>query len=136
MTLLKTIEIINDVAMAHPLVNSFNEGNIYDINSNTNNIYPSIILSQAPHNLGTNTNQFNFNIFYCDRLTENRDNRLLIQSNAIIVLTELINRLREIFLNINANTITTFHDRFSDELAGAYSTINIEVPNIGECFYD
>lgn len=129
MNLKNVVDIIEYVAMKQPNIRQFAEGSVYDINKNPSNKYCNIVLTQREHTETEQTYIFNFIIFYVDRLVDNLDsNRLQVQSAGISALSNIFRTLEQEydfdFLN---KTYTTYTERFTDECAGAYANVRIEV---------
>lgn len=130
MTLFDTIYKLKNIALTLPNVRSFVEGNIYEaLNGSPSVEYGVIVVTQGRHTREEYFNNFNFNIFYVSRLESDlEDNKLLIQSIGIEVLTNLIKRFcEENDVEFNNLTFDTFSERFSDECAGVYATISLQV---------
>lgn len=130
MTLFETIDKLKDIALTLPNVRSFVEGNIYEsLNGNPSVEYGVICITQGRHIREEYFNNFNFNIFYVDRLVSGlEENKLLIQSIGIEVITNLIKRFcEENEVEYNNLTFDTFTERFSDECSGVYATISLQV---------
>ena len=135
MTLYKVCEIIKDIALKHPNVGSVNEGNVYDINSSPSVKYANITITQNQHTQDEMFDHYGFTLFYVDRLTDNLDsNRLEIQSCGKSVLSNIITFICEEF-GIECNTITfqPFFERFTDECAGVYCTITLDIVKDAYC---
>lgn len=131
MTLFKVIDLIKILALKHPNVNSAEEGDIYSIlNANTQQKYASVVLTQDTHTEDEVFDNYNFNIFYVDRLfSDIETNRLDIQSTAKNVLSNIIRAFCEEFdAECNSINYHTFTERFADECAGAYAAITISIP--------
>lgn len=129
MTLKNVVNIIKAVSLEQPTVNQFDEGSVYDINSNPSNKYANIVLTQREHTETEKTYIFNFIIFYVDRLVDNLEsNRLDIQSAGINVLSNVFNTLEQEYeFEYIEKRYTTFTQRFTDECAGVYCNVRIEV---------
>jgi hypothetical protein len=125
------LEEIRYLSVNHNLVESFVEGdNVYEINS-TDNVYPVVYLTSKPHQLGHPTSIFNFYIYYVDRLTHSRDNRLDIQSAGIRVINDTVLGIIDLE-NTDVTypiTLTSFTEKFSDECSGVYAEVSIETFN-------
>lgn len=130
-------KLIERACQAHPLVNDF-LFSVYRINDTDNITYPVVALTLNSVTKRQNTIDFNINLLYADRLTDNRDNVLTAQSEGVTVLLEMMN-----VLSTHTNTlvpddyqITPFKEQFADNTAGAFVAATIKAPNyLGECFY-
>lgn len=145
MTYYEVNKAIEACARANASVNSYYEGNVYDINARSDIEYSAVILTPQAHSIDEYLTTYNFNLFYVDRLTADRENeyggnKLFIQSEAITTLKEILNRLAGEYDDIGVNytiTANVFTERFSDECAGAFIAFSVEVPNeIANCYYD
>lgn len=139
MTLYELITKILEIAKSKPNINSVFEGDIYELINLPNIDYSVFYITQGSHSIEENTAQYTLNLFYVDRLTENFDNRLLIQSNGIDAITNVLNELdytQDIDL-IYPLTFTPFNQRFADDCAGVFCTVTINTDaNLGICNYD
>ena len=139
MTLIELIDRLRDISLSNPVVNYFEEGDVYNLSSCPDVEYSAVYVTQGVHSGNFRQITYNLNIFYIDRIADNESNVLKIQSDAILVLQNIINRLyRENFaLDVDSIIFTTFRERFADDCAGAFATLKISVDNnLGECFYE
>lgn len=135
MNLKQLIEILLKVSDMQPAVNHSYEGDVYEINTLSDTEYANIVITQGAHNVDTDFSEFGFTLFYIDRLTKDKSNKLEIQSLGIEVLKNILSTLEE-YYDVEVSkpySITTFTERFADECAGAYAQINIQVNNNGIC---
>lgn len=137
MTLIEVIHKLKDVAMSKHNVNFVGDGDIYELNSTPNIDYGVFFITQGTHSADIDTTSYTLNLFYVDRLTDNKDNALLIQSNGIGALTNIIN---EFTMTEDVDVeyplqFQPFTQRFSDECAGVYCTVTlITDSNLGLCY--
>lgn len=136
MTLKECINKFLKIAKKQPNINFVGEGDIYSLNSLPNLEYSVFFITQQQHNQSEDVISYNLILYYVDRLTETGDNTLDIQSNGIIMLSNIINT----FINENDADISydityqTFTHKFSDACAGVYANVKIDVANnIGLC---
>lgn len=138
MTLLEVTKLIEYIASRQPNVNTVVETeNIYDLNADNYEVkYSAFCLQQQRH---TSTIEgfitFNFYAYYIDRLTNDRENKIIIQSTGINILQNIINVLKErIWItDVNISEYITFTEKFTAECAGAYCMISVTVPNTSLC---
>lgn len=131
MTLYETINLLNDIALKHPNINSVGEGNIYDyMNTNPSIKYGVFFITQGSHSQDDMFNHFEFTLFYVDRLlSDMENNRLQIQSIGKEMLSNIINFFCEEFDGECENIrFQPFTQKFADETAGVYATIIIDIP--------
>lgn len=141
MNLAQIIQYITNVAKEHPLVKTVIEGDVYQLNS-LEVKYGVFCITQPMNNVikDDNIKKYTFTIFYVDRLTEDESNKLVIQTDGINTIHEVFN-----YITTNAQTVdvsipitfTTFTEKFADKCAGAYANITVEVDDeTGDCdFY-
>lgn len=129
MNLYECIDKIKDIALKQPNVRTFIEGNIYEGLNASNVEYGVIVVTQGRHTSNEYFHNFNFSIFYVDRLTSDMEkNRLEIQSIGIEVLSNIAKLIAdELDMELNNLTFDVFTQRFKDECAGVYLTITFEV---------
>lgn len=136
MTLGKIIDTLKMIALKHPNVNSAYEGNIYDIlNSKPDNKYASVVITQQSHTTDETYDHYGFVIFYVDRLVDDlEENRVQIQSIGKSMLGNIITAFCNEFEAECDNIIyQPFTQRFTDETAGVYCTITIDIIKDAYC---
>lgn len=137
MTLLETINLLNWIASNQPNVNGIVEtGDIYDLNKDEyQQKYSAFCVTQDTHNVGEEFTTFSFTLYYVDRLTLDKNNKLEIQSTAVEFFANFIKTVMQKFdsLNWTNGEVTTFTEKFSAECAGAYMDCSITTPNISLC---
>lgn len=138
MTIKELTTTILSIAKSQSNVNYVGEGDIYVLNSTPDINYGVFFITQNNHTLLSqfDTINYNLNLFYVDRLTEDGKNKLDIQSIGMLVITNVINILANNYdIDITSDIqFTTFTQRFTDECAGVYCTITINADNpIGRC---
>lgn len=134
------IEAIRESCLSNLSVNSFYEGDVYKINNESNVTYATSILTPGTHQINQYTTSYSFSLFYVDRLTHDRENKIDVQSTALTTLKEIINRLIDNYEEVDVDytyPAQVFTERFTDECAGAYITFTLTVEDdLNECNYD
>lgn len=134
---METINLLNWVAKNQPNVNGIVEsGDIYDLNKDEyQQKYSAFCVTQNTHNVGEEFTTFSFTLFYVDRLTLDKSNKIEIQSTAVEFFGNLIKTIMQKFewLDWTNGDVTTFTEKFSAECAGAYMTCNVTTPNKSLC---
>lgn len=137
MTLIEVINLINWIAQNQPNVNGIvKTGDIYDLNKEEyQQKYAAFCATQNTHSVNEDFTIFSFTLFYVDRLTLDKSNKIEIQSTAVEFFANLIKTIMQKFpsLDWTNGDITTFTEKFSAECAGAYMTCNITTPNRSLC---
>lgn len=130
MTLLEIIKHIQDIAKVNHTNSSF-VGDIYELNQRQDIEYPAFVVTQGTHQ--TNNEEdldiYNLNLFYVDRLLEDKSNELDVQDWAYNGLSSIIDALEvgNIGFQYTASSINTFTERFDSLCAGAFANLQIQV---------
>ena len=139
MTLKHLIDELLITASAEKNINFVGAGDIYDLNNipdiNYSVFYITVGTSQVYENYCTYT----LNLFYVDRLVNEATdlNRLKIQSDGIMHLTNILNRFtntEDVDVNFPVN-FTCFNQRFADDCSGVFCTVQLTADNLGTCEY-
>ena len=135
------IKYIKDVAINNPLVKQAIDGDIYQINSKENQ-YGVFCVTSDVITRNDHTTTYNFTLFYVDRLLEDQSNKNVVQTDGVMCIQSVCNFINQNNENINISTpinYQLFTQRFTDQCAGAWATINMEVEDsLGDCdlFYE
>lgn len=139
MRIKKLIELLSDTAQSQPNINYVGVGNVYDLNSKPDANYGVVYITQGNTSVYENEVHYTITLFYIDRMTDNYDNRLDIQSNGMAVLTNIIHKLVDIEDEIDVNyplQFTPFNQRFIDDCAGVFTTITFITDGLTTCYYE
>lgn len=139
MTLRDTVKIIEALASAEPAVAMIVRNDIFRLNTMPDARYSVFAWTQQQHTVPVSGDlmRYTFNLYYVDRLTEDRGNELEVQSTAVQVLTNILRGLPEKRVYIGGDAaVRTFNQRFADECAGAFATVTLEVSADTVCTYD
>lgn len=127
-----------DISTQHPLVNDSITGDVYKLNSETHK-YPLTCCGVQNISKQQNTITYNCYIYYVDRLQESHNNETEIHSVAITTLQQIVNKLttfneNEILDFTIGSTYSLFQQKFADECAGAWVSVNITLRDeVGLC---
>ena len=123
------VKIIKNISLALPDVRSFYTGDVYEVNADQSVKYSSIVLTNQEHQFDNINDKFNYNfiLFYIDRLTDDEANRVDIHTAAVNALKAIVQRLEDYNVIINDFKFNLFRERFNDSCAGAYATLSVEV---------
>ena len=127
-----------DISTQHPLVNDSITGDVYRLNSETHK-YPLTCCGVQNISKQPNTITYNCYIYYVDRLQESHNNETEIHSVAITTLQQIVNKLttfneNEILDFTIGSTYSLFQQKFADECAGAWVSVNITLRDeVGLC---
>lgn len=135
MTLLEVVRTMEAVAANQPSVNMIVQNDVFKLNDCPDARYGVFAWEQQAHTLPTDGdwNTYQFRIFYADRLTKNEDNRLEVQSTAVLTLQNICRTLNDMGLIVGDLSATRFNQRFKDVCAGMYAVVNIQAPVDGNC---
>ena len=134
MTLLDLIKKIEDVAITQPQVKEIVPNDVYQLNERADALYGVFAWTQGLHvkNIYEGTTAYTFNLFYIDRLTADHKNKTEIQSVGLQVLANILLSLSG-YLGVSEARFQPFTERFSDECAGVYCTVQITAPDDTNC---
>lgn len=143
MNLAQVVQYIKNIALEHPLVKSFYEGDPTVYLNSKEIKYGAFILTQQSFNnvvKESNIKKYTFDCTYADRLTEDGSNKLVVQTDGINVIHEVFNYIKNNSETCNVPlpiSFSTFEQKFVDSLAGSFATVTLEVEDeTGDCdFY-
>lgn len=121
------------ISQSHPMIKTFGEGDIYDYVDNGGEIqYPVIWVIVQPSTYTSGTMRYRLVMLFADLLTEDKQNRLQLQSDQLQVAIDIISKLKlDQTYNFNTSTninIEFFQEKFDDFTAGVTATIEIIDP--------
>ena len=128
MTLFDIIRNLQAIAAQEPSVKSVSDGDIYDaLNAAVDIKYGVFHITQDTHSTNGDLDVWGLNLFFIDRLLDNGENRLSIQSAGITILENVLKRFADTFGAEYMNNIvyTPFTQRFKDNCAGVFCKISI-----------
>ena len=109
-------------------IGNFFYGDIYNINHIQEIKYPAVVVTNSTHNATSDYITYYFNIFYVDRLTADKKNKLDVQSAATMTLKNTMQLVDENYLVNDNYELHTFEEKFNDVCAGAYMNVGIRCP--------
>lgn len=109
-------------------IGNFFYGDIYNINHIQEIKYPAVVVTNSTHNATSDYITYYFNIFYVDRLTADKKNKLDVQSAATMTLKNTMQLVDENYLVNDNYELHTFEEKFNDVCAGAYINVGIKCP--------
>ena len=138
MNLLQLIRTIEGVAGSQPPVHSIVRNDVFRLNSLPDARYSVFAWLQGEHRIDTETDllHYSFTFFYVDRLTFDKSNEVEVQSVGMEVLENILQALEGHGIWANEHTFRTFNQRFSDECAGVYCSVTLEVAKDTVCVTD
>lgn len=133
MTLSDLIGKLKIIQEEHPMINTFGEGDIYDFTDNGGEIdYPVLWTVVRPSQFSNMAMRYRLVLLFADLLTEDKSNRLQVQSDQMLVALDVLAKLK-LDNDFNFNTaaqasIEFFQERFDDFTAGCSIDIEINSP--------
>ena len=135
MSLYNVINTLLTIGKKQPNILYAGEGDIYEaLNAYQDIKYPVFFITQKQHVQNGDFIQYGLNLFIVDRETDDRSNKLQVQSNAMDVLSNIL-RAAEQYFEINSAVYHTFEERFDSLCAGAFVEIQIEDTQETDCEY-
>jgi hypothetical protein len=133
MTLVDLVKKLKAIQEAHPMIRTFGEGDIYDYVDNGGEIqYPVLWTVVRPAIYNSTTLRYDLVLLFADLLTEDKSNRLQIQSDQMLVALDVLAKLKidnDYTFNTAPNsTLEFFQERFDDFTAGVSISIQITAP--------
>lgn len=140
MTLETLLTNIANVAINETIVHWAGAGaDIYRLNGMTVKDYPAVFASPTgTHTAGENTTRYTITLYFLDRLLEDSSNDVTIMSTAIECLKNTVKAIEGIKGVVDVSTEYELEnyietEAFNDRLAGAWTTITVEVMNDTTC---
>ena len=128
------IDGIKEVSLHH--TEEFYEGDVYEFLNNGSHKYPSTILTVQSVDTTDSINTVSATLFCVDRLTDNSDNKLEVQSLCMTKLLKILNSLEENVHNVVSNTFTPFTEKFSDLCGGMYVEFTLQYVGENLCDFE
>mgnify|MGYP006923233827 CR=1 FL=1 len=135
MTLAQLIRLFEGIAKEQPSINMIVQQDVFRINSAPSLKYGVFAWTQGQHSGSINGMQaYSFSLFYVDRLLEDLSNQIEIHSVGCETLANILRTLESVYdLEIGSYTMQVFNQRFTDECAGVYCDVTIQVLPNGLC---
>lgn len=137
MTLAQVIHIIEEVALQQPSINMVVQNDVFRINSAPSLKYGVFVWTQGQHSGTINGMQsLSFSLFYVDRLKEDKSNQVEIQSVGCSTMGNILRTLDDYDIEVGNYTMQTFNQRFTDECAGVFCNVTLNVAHSFICAED
>lgn len=136
MTLMQVIRVIEEVALQQPSVNMIIPNDIFELNTLPDARYGVFGWTQGQHSTSVESSliTYAFTFFYVDRLNGDASNKIEVQSVGMQTLDNILRSLDDMDITASATyTFQTFNQRFIDECAGVYCTVQLQVPVSSLC---
>lgn len=135
-TLNNLINVFYQIALNHGMINSFGQGDQFEITANTVVNYPLLWVQILPGSFTQNTIKYVTRIIISDLVQNDISNELEVRSDSIDILWDVANRVWndfDIAIDFPA-TVTPFTEKYSDRVTGWYMDTTLEIPRTyGSC---
>ena len=129
MNLFQLIHTIKNTAGKSNLVSSVKDGDVYENLNSGYQTYP--VVNVTIDNITkdeTGTSSVTMNIFYIDRLEDNNRNKTQVQSSAVTVLEQIMNKLEdEQAFDFTSKTFYPFTEKFAELCDGRFVTCTLDL---------
>lgn len=135
MTLAQLIRVMEGVAMQQPSINMVVQNDVFRINSAPSLKYGVFAWTQGQHSGSINgMPTYSFTLFYVDRLTEDLSNQIEVQSVGCETIGNILRTLAEEYdVEVGSYTMQPFNQKFTDECAGVFCSVNLQVSPVSVC---
>lgn len=138
MTYKDIINLISEIALNTPNVNSVVVHDVYELNSRQDIEFGVVAIVDKQHQIDLETTTYNFDLIYIDRkyTLEDGDNRLDVYNQGIITLSHIMNKLDDIAEDVDISrpfNTQMLEQRFNDECYCVLMSISITTDNVSTC---
>lgn len=130
MTLKQLIDAIEAAAIQQPSVNMIVASDIFKLNATPDARYGVFAWTQGQHSgsVDSGMRNYQFNLFYVDRLNSDASNVVEAQSVGMETIDNILRTLDETGVFVGSYTFQVFTQRFVDECAGVFVNVTLTVP--------
>ena len=119
------LTVIKEISSLHPSINFVGDGDVFALNSITEIQYPAIWVDIDNMSTDLEDLKTTYKIYYIDRLLNDKENELEIQSDSAYILNDIIIKLSDYYSFNTPVNIVPFKQKFTDSCAGGYMSIII-----------
>lgn len=125
------VKSILEIAKSHIFIKEAHYGDIYEFHNSGNRVYSTFVLTQGENNqVNENYTQYNFTAFVTDRLTDDENNLLEVQSNCATILNQIMIEIQDKLEYFSGTESMSFwKEKFNDLCAGCFITFSLNIPN-------
>jgi hypothetical protein len=137
-TLNNVITNLRAIADAHKQINSFGFGDVWEINTSGDIVYPQMFAVLEPVTIGNNIETVNFTLLFMDRVKKGEVNEQEVLSDQLEIAKDVIAQLKyqsyDWDFATGTVTLTDFTERFEDDVSGFSMNVSLELPfNANRC---
>lgn len=138
MTLRTIIEKLKEYALATPNVGGVIVNDVFRNNFWEDAHYGVVAIIQREHSVGESLATYRFQLAYIDRLTDDKDNEVDVQSEGVMALSNMVNALLAEAHDVELSgemSFSVFNERFKDECGGVLANVELVTTSpMGRCF--
>lgn len=140
MATLKTIvETLTTIINNNPIYNQVGDGNIWEVDGNTDIKYPLVWLDYetVPHTINNSSVTINMDIWFVDLVFDDESNELQIKSDTLESAIDLVMFLKENydslgFYIMDGNwSAQTFSEKWNDKVSGTKLSVKLTIKGAG-----
>lgn len=130
------INIFGQIGDTHAQINSFGQGNNWEVSTQTVQNYPLFWVELQPSTMKENLIEYNFRFYLMDLVFPDLVNLLEVQSDMTLIMWDIVFLLRDMYdLEPKFDiALQMFDAKFADAVGGIYANIILQIPmNYGIC---
>jgi hypothetical protein len=128
MTYYSLLNTLKKLTQKHYLLNEFGEGDVYEFMNSGNHKYPCLFITLSNISVDEDSTQYNFTLFYIDRLTDDLNNKINVQTTGVEIVKQILARLVDEIgtLTVNSVDYTMFTEKFADMCGGVFCNVVLD----------
>ena len=128
---------ILDIAGSHDYVFETYYGDIYEFENSGNRKYANVVLTPTQSVDSGDYTTYTFTLFSTDRLTDDKSNKVAVQSHCKSILTGILDKLCETGdVTLSSATFYYWTEKFNDLCGGCYVTFTVALSREEICVDD
>ena len=137
MNYFQLVSSILKTAKAHEFVQEVSYGDIYEFENSGERKYINVVLSAQNATTDGDVTTYSFNLFATDRLTDDKSNKLEVQSLCKTILSQIMAKeVEEYAVTLSGVNYTFWTEKFNDLCAGCYVSFAVSLPTELTCADD
>ena len=133
MTYFSLITELKNCALEEPNIRFAGSKDIFELNSLPDIEYSVFYITPNPFNMSEDLDRVSLNLYYVSRWDETDNNQLLIHSEGMIALRNILNRFSNRFEDVQIVypfNCQPFYQKFKDMCCGVYFTVTFEIDSV------